>query len=127
MPGETYPVPLIGSEQMLLIPFSFDTNEQGTYKIGTLPYRCKIKSAKTVLLKAAGGSDTGTVVVKKASTTIATVTVAISAAIGEEDVAPSVDESVTFGLTDQISITTAKSTAGGNGILSLTVEVLPSH
>ncbi len=127
MPASTYPVPLIGSEQIIFLPFSFEANEKGTIALGTLPYRCKIKSAKTVMQKAAGASDTGTVDIKKGSTTIATVTVGISAAIGDEDVAPSVNESVSFDTDEQITIVTTKSTAGGFGILSLTVEVLPSH
>lgn len=127
MPAQTYPVPLIGSEQIFFIPFSFETNEKGTIALGTLPYRAKVKSVKSVMHKAAGASDTGTIDIKKASTTIATVTVGISAAIGEEDAAPSVDESVAFEVTDQITMVTTKTTAGGKGILSLTLEVLPSH
>lgn len=126
MPAASYPVPLIGSYQMLMVPFSFDTNEQGTYKLATLPYRCKLVSVDTVLYKAAGASDSGTVVIKHGSDTLATVTVAASSAIGDEDSAPSVTETA-FELDEQISITTAKSTAGGKGILALTVEVLPSH
>lgn len=127
MPSSTYPVPLIGSEQILHIPFSFEANEKGTIALATMPYRFKVKSIKTVMQKAAGASDSGTVDIKNGSTTIGTVTVAASAAIGDEDAAPSVDESTEFELDDQITMVTTKSTAGGFGILSLTVEVLPSH
>lgn len=127
MPASTYPVPLIGSEQVIFVPFSFEANEVGTISLPALPYRCKLKSAKSVLQKAAGGSDAGTIVVKNGDTTLATVTVALSSAIGDEDVAPSVDSSVAFDLGEQIKLVTAKTTAGGKGILCLTVEVLPSH
>jgi hypothetical protein len=126
MPAAHYPITRVGQYEYLALPFSFESNEVGTFKLATLPYRCKLISAKTAMQKAAGASDTGTVVVKKASTTVATVTVAASAAIGEEDTAPTVTETI-FETTDQISITTAKTTAGGKGMLYLTVEVLPSH
>ena len=127
MPAETYPVALIGTEQIFFIPFSFEASEKGTIALGTLPFRCKVKSIKSVLHKAAAASDDGTIAIKKSSTTIGTVTVALSSAIGEEDAAPSVDSSVSFEVTDQITMVTTKTTAGGKGILSLTVEVLPSH
>jgi hypothetical protein len=126
MPAKTYPVPAIGSYQFLTVPFSLDTNEQGTYKLKSLPYRCRLISVATVLYKAAGASDDGTVVLKKGSTTLATVTIAASSAIGDEDAAPSVTDTP-FETSDQISITTAKTTAGGKGVLMLTLEVLPSH
>lgn len=126
MPDNNYPVPAIGSDQLITVPFSLETNEMGTYKLPYLPYRCKLKSVKTVLYKAAAASDDGTVTIKTGSTTLATVTIAASSAIGAEDAAPTVTETP-FDQDDQISITTAKSTAGGKGVLFLTVEVLPSH
>jgi len=126
MPDENYPVPLIGSEQVIAVPFSFETNEVGTILLKALPYRCKLKSVDTVLQKAAGASDSGTVVIKHGSDTLATVTVAAASAIGDEDTAPTVTDTA-YETTDQISITTAKSTAGGKGILFLTIEILPSH
>ena len=126
MPSEHYPVPLIGSYQFITIPFSLETSEKGEFKLATLPFRCKVISAKTVMTKAAAASDEATVTIKKSSTTVATVTIAASAAIGEEDTAPSVT-GTKFETTDQISITPAKTTAGGRGMLYLTVEVLPSH
>jgi hypothetical protein len=126
MPSASYPVPLIGSYQMIPVPFSLETSEKGAFNLATLPYRCKVISAKTAMTKAAAASDEATITIKKSSTTVATVTIAASAAIGEEDTAPSVTGTV-FETTDQISITLAKSTAGGRGMLYLTVEVLPSH
>lgn len=126
MPSAGYSVPLIGSYQVLTVPFSFETSEVGTYPLVSLPYRCRLISADTVLYKAAAASDDGTVLIKKSSTTYATVTVAASSAIGAEDTAPTVTDTP-FETSEQISITTAKSTAGGKGVLMLTVEVLPSH
>lgn len=123
---EKYPLTKVGTYEMLTVPFSFETDEKGLFKLALLPYRCKLISAKTAMTKAAAASDNGTITVKNGSTTVATVTVAASAAIGEEDSAPTVTEDV-FELDDQISITPAKTTAGGKGMLYLTVEVLPSH
>lgn len=125
MPAETYPITLIGTEQMIVVPFSFEANEKGTIKLAPLPYRAKVKTAKTVMQKAAGASDTGTVDIKKASTTYATVTVAASAAIGEEDTATASENA--FDTDEQITVVTTKTTAGGKGLLFLTLEVLPSH
>jgi len=123
---ENYPVGLIGTYQLIAVPFSFETNEVGTYKLPTLPYRCRLISVETVLYKAAAAGEAGTVVIKKSSTTYATVTIALSSSIGDEDSAPTVTDTA-FETDEQISITTAKSTAGGKGILFLTVEVLPTH
>ncbi len=74
--------------------------------------------------KALGASDDGTIVLKKGSDTLATVTLAASAAIGDEDAAPTVVES-NFDADDQLSITTAKSTAGGKALVTITYEILP--
>lgn len=126
MPSPSYPIPIVGSYQVLIVPFSFETGEVGAYALKALPYRCRLISVDTVLYKAAGASNDGTVTIKKSSTTYATVTVAASSAIGDEDSAPSVTDTP-FETTEQISITTAKSTAGGKGVLMLTLEVLPSH
>lgn len=126
MPSRTYPVELIGSAVVLPLPFSFETGEAGTIKLPLMPYRYKVIDANTVLQKAAGASDAGTVVLKKGSATLATVTVALSSAIGDEDQAPSIVAHA-IGLDEQLTVVTAKTTAGGKGILFLEVEVLPSH
>lgn len=123
---ENYPVHKVGTYEMIPVPFSFDTNEVGTYKLATLPYRCKVVAFKSVLMKAAGSTNSGTITLKKGSTTLAEIEVAADSAIGTEDEDTSITDHY-FDTSDQISLTTAKTTAGGNGIVFLTVEVLPTH
>lgn len=126
MPDENYPVPLIGTEHTLHIPVSFETGELGEIPLPKLPYRVKLKRVDHVVTKALAATNDGTVTVKKGSTVLATVTVAASAAIGEED-ADANPTGTPFETTDQIRILTAKTNAGGKGLLALILEILPSH
>lgn len=126
MPDENYPIPLIGTEQTIHVPVSFETGEQGEFPLPKLPYRVKLKRVDHVVRKALAGTDAGTVTVKNGATTLATVTVATSAAFGEED-ADANPTGTPFETSDQIRIATAKTTAGGKGLLALTLEILPSH
>jgi hypothetical protein len=122
----TYPLTDMGTDRLIVVPVSFETNEVGTLKLPTLPYRCKLKSVKSAVAKVMAGTDAGTIAVKKGNTTLATVTIAHSDIVGVEDTAPTVTGTA-FEKADQITITTAKTTAGGRALLYLTVEVLPSH
>jgi hypothetical protein len=128
MLNEHYPVNRIGQYETHIVPVSFETNEAGTVKLPALGYRTKPVSLDTTANKTLAGSDNGTVVLKKDNTgdALATVTIAASAAVGDEDAAPSVTETP-FEADEQYSFTTAKSTAGGRALAFLTVEVLPSH
>lgn len=126
MPDENYPIPLIGTEYVIHVPVSFETGELGEIPLPKLPYRVKLKRVDHVVTKALAAANDGTVTVKKSATTLATVTVAASAAIAEED-ADTNPVGTPFETSDQIRIATAKSTAGGKGLLALTLEILPSH
>ncbi len=121
---QNYPYNEIGQRKLLIVPVSFEANETGTFKLPTLPFRSKIVSAKSAVTKTVAGSNDGTIAIKKGSTTYATITVAASAAIGDEDAATSPTETA-FATNEQYVITTAKSTSGGRALLYLTVEVLP--
>lgn len=121
-----YPVPLIGSVIPIQVQVSFETNEVGTFSLPLLPYRFKLHSVQSVVTKTVGGSDAGTITLKKASTTYATVTVALSSAIGDEDSDTS-PTTTPFELDEQLKIVTAKSTAGGRMLLTVFIEVLPTH
>ena len=123
---ETYPVHKIGTREMIAVPFSFETGEVGEFKLDTLPYRCKVVAFQSVLLKAAGSTNAGTIKLKKSTTELAEISIAADSAYGVEDEDTSITDHY-FDTTDQISLTTAKSTAGGKGIVYLTVEVLPTH
>ncbi len=123
---EHYPINRIGQREVIRVPISFETNEVGAFELSLLPYRCKLVSVKSVVTKTVAGSNDATIDVKKGSTSYAQVTVAASAAIGDEDEDTSITDTP-FELDEQIKIETAKSTAGGRGILFLEVEILPSH
>lgn len=123
---ENYPVALIGTYQVLTIPVSFETAGLGSINLPYLPYRCRPVAFSSVVTSTVAGSNAATIKLLKSSTELANIDVAQSAAQGDEDA----DTSVTaadFEMTDQLKITTAKSTAGGAALVFLTVEVLPSH
>lgn len=126
MPDAHYPIPLIGTEQQLILPVSFENGEQGEIALASLPYRARLIRVDHVVTKAIADTNDGTITVKKGASTLATVTVAASAAIGDVD-ADASPLSTTFETGDQISIETAKTKAGGKGLLTLLVEILPSH
>ena len=119
-----YPLNLEGSNLPLgPIPFSFETGEQGTLDLPVMPFRFTIVSAVAVNQKAVAGTDSGTILVKKGSTTLATITYSASAAINTA--ATGAVAANAFEQTDQIRLVTSKTTAGGKGILLLTIRPLP--
>jgi hypothetical protein len=126
MPSANYPVTRIGQYETHHIPVSFETNEVGAFSLPALGYRTKPVGFASVVCKTVAGSNDGTIKLHKVSTELASITVAASAAIGDEDSDTSITEAV-FEATDQYKLTTAKSTAGGRAIVALTVEILPSH
>ena len=126
MPDENYPIPLIGTEHVIHLPVSFETGELGEIPLPKLPYRVKLKRVDHVVTKALAATSAGTVTVKKGATTLATVTVAASAAIAVEN-ADANPTGTPFETSDQIRIATAKANAGGKGLLAITLEILPSH
>jgi len=123
---QNYPLSLIGTEQVIYIPVSFETSEVGTFEVPNPGYRFTVKNAKSVVTHIVAGSNNGTITLLKGSTTLGSLTVAASSAIGDEDTYSEVAKA-TFEVTDELKITTAKSTAGGRAILAVTVEVLPTH
>lgn len=126
MPAANYPVESIGSVLVLPVPISFETGEAGTIKLPLMPFRYKVTDVDTVVQKALAATNAGTLVLKEGSTTLATVTIDASAAIGDEDSAPSI-ASHAIGLDEQLTLVTAKGNAGGKAMAFLTLEVLPSH
>ena len=121
----TYPLTLEGSIVAIpTIPFSFETGEVWTaLDIPVLPFRFKIVKAVAVATKALAATDSGTILLKKGSTTLATITFSASAPINTAATATVTDN--TFEQTDQIRLATAKPTAGGKGQLFLQVQILP--
>src|SRR5258708_5577905 len=101
-----YPKPLIGCYVEMLVPVSFESGKQVTaLKLPTKSYRYKVISLKSVVTKAIAASDDASITIKKGSTTIGTVTLPLSSALGTEASASSVTETQ-FETTDQLLLTT---------------------
>jgi len=110
---------ITGNEVLCVLPMSFETGEQTTTRI-YFPYKVTINKIRTIVMKALGATDTGTVTCGNSTgaSTGGVVTIAISEALNAEDVAtPSTNNVV---LADgYYYLTTAKSTAGGKILVSL--------
>lgn len=103
------------------VPVSFEAGELGDYKI-KIPYACTLTEIYAFATKVIAGTDSGTIVAKNnAGTTITdgTVTFTASDARGSAyTVTPSANN--TFAAGDILTLTTAKTTAGGKVQVSLT-------
>jgi len=103
------------------VPVSFEAGELGDYKI-RIPYACTLTEIYGYATKVIAGTDNGTIVAKNnAGTTMTngTVTFTASDARGTAyTVSPSANN--TFVAGDILTLTTAKTTAGGKVQLSLT-------
>ncbi len=128
MPPRTYPVALEGTELLIgPFPVSFESGFQVTaLKLPKLPFNASLTKLVTTVTKALAGTDAGTVTIKKSSTTLGSTSHAASAALVDEQVASNVDSTVKVSTDEQFTLTTAKSTAGGEAVVWLTVKVLPS-
>ena len=106
-------------EEVSTFAMSFETNEQTATKI-YFPYKVTINKIRSIVMKALGGTDTGTITGANATGNSATgvVTVAISAALNEEDNASPTTNNV-VAADNYYKLTTAKATAGGKVLVSL--------
>lgn len=122
----TYPLALVGAKIPLgLVPISWETGGIGVVKVPKMPFRYKVTKFVTGVAVVLAGSNAATATLKKGSTELAATSHNASAAVGNEVEDTSVADH--FVNTDeQLTITTAKSTAGGSGFAMLEVEVLPS-
>ncbi len=123
----TYPLHLEGCNLVLpIVPVSFETGETMTaVKLPKMPFRYSLVDVRTAVTKAIAATDAATVTVKVGSTTLATVTIPLSSAMATETASAATPIATAIELTDQLTVTTAKTTAGGRGFLYLTVLVLP--
>jgi len=106
-------------EEVISFSMSFETNEQTITKI-YFPFKAKINKIRSIVMKALAGTDTGTITGANSAGDSAdgVVTVAISAALDEEDSA-SPTTNVEVAADSYYKLTTAKSTAGGKILVSL--------
>lgn len=108
-----------GNEILCVLPMSFEANEQTTSRI-YFPYKVTINKIRTVVVKALGANDTGTITGANSSGDSATgvVTVAISEALNAEDSCTPTTNNV-VNADSWYSLTSAKTTAGGKVLVSL--------
>jgi hypothetical protein len=106
-------------EGLITFSMSFETNEQTTTKI-YFPMKVTVNKIRSIVMKALGGTDTGTITGANSvgASADGVVTVAISAALNEEDNA-SPTTNIEVAADSYYQLTTAKSTAGGNVLITL--------
>jgi hypothetical protein len=111
--------PTAGVGGVVSVPVSFETGEQGAYRVH-FPVAVTITSIVSRVQKALAATDSGTVTGANATgaSTGGVATHAASAAIGNEQTAtPTTNVNVDAG--SYYQLTTAKSTAGGKAVVSL--------
>lgn len=107
-------------KDVITVPVSFETDEQGTFGIRTHT-RLKLTRVRAVVTKALAATNAGTITVKKGTTTIATITLAAESDIGTEGTATC---NADFAEGEAITIVSAKTTAGGKALVMLYTEAL---
>lgn len=111
--------------ETMTIPVSFETGEVGTIFVD-IPYACTILSYQFVCTKALAGTDAGTIQFADNAGTNMTgglATIPASTAFGTK-VGATITANNTVAINDDIRITTAKTTAGGRGFVSITLTRL---
>lgn len=106
--------------EVITIPVSFEANEVGDVKV-LIPYPCSVTNTYSSVSKTVAGTDDGTIVFKNnAGTTMtgATITVAASSAVGTADTGLATANN-TFTAGQVMTLTTAKTTAGGRCVVSV--------
>lgn len=107
--------------ETLIAPVSFETGEVGTIFID-FPYACTILSYQFVCTKALAGTDAGTIQFADNAGTNMTgglASIPASTAFGTK-VGATITAGGDVAINDDIRITTAKTTAGGRGFVSIT-------
>lgn len=123
----TYPVTLIGREICLgVFPVSWETNGLGDLTVPKMPFRYKATRLITEVVEDVAASDAATVTLKKGATTLGSTSHAASAQIGDEQEDTSITDHY-IDMDEQLTLTVAKSTAGGRGFAAIWVEVLESR
>lgn len=107
-------------EDVKVVRCSFEAAEVGALKF-YFPMKVTINKLRSVVVKALGATDTGTITAANATGAMSggVITVAISAAVGEEDTATPTTNNV-IAADSYIQLTSAKTTAGG--VLEVSIE-----
>lgn len=108
-----------GVKGVITVPLSFEADLQTATAV-YFPYPVTINKIRTIVTKALAGTDVGTVTGANATgaSTGGVVTVAISAALNEEDVATPTTNN-TVAADSYYKLTSAKATAGGTVLASI--------
>ncbi len=127
--NEVYPCPVDGLNMPapIVANLSFETGEQGAYRIYTFG-KIRVVRVKAIVTKAIAATDDGTITIKDAAgDTIATLTATASDTIGTEyDTTIITDTDKDIGKDSYFDLVTAKSTAGGKVIVSVEYNILPA-
>jgi hypothetical protein len=109
--------------ELITIPVSFETGQQGAYRV-YVPYKCEVVSVRGRVTKALSNTDAGTVVFATSigNTGTGTLTFPLSSAIGDEQTTTFTAPNVAIAAGTQIQATTAKTTVGGEVLLSVVVK-----
>ena len=126
---DNYPVP----KTALVLPaptvasLSFESGEQGAYRVYTSA-KLRVLRVKAIVTKAIAATDNGTITIKNAAgSTIATLTITLSSAIGTEFTTGAiVSTNQDIGEDSFFDLTTAKTTVGGKVQVSIETGILPA-
>jgi len=104
---------------IITLPLSFETDEQTATKI-FFPFKVTINKIRSIVMKALAGTDTGTITGANSTgdSNNGVVTVAISAALNDED-STSPDTNNVVLADGYYKLTSAKATAGGKALVTL--------
>jgi len=106
---------VVGQKEVLTVPVSFEADGVGVQTV-YFPYAVTINRVRSCVTKVLGATNTGTITAKNAAGTGMTggvVTLAISAAVGELDDSGAISANNTIAADSFMTLTTAKTTAGG--------------
>ncbi len=106
--------------EVIHVPVSFEANEVGDVKV-LMPYACSVTNTYSSVSKTIAATDDGTITFKNnAGTTMtgATITVAASSTVGTADTGLATANN-TFTAGQVMTLTTAKTTAGGRCVVSI--------
>lgn len=104
---------------IITLPLSFETNEQTATKV-YFPFKVTINKIRSIVMKALAGTDAGTITGANSTgnSNNGVVTVALSAALNEEDAASPDSNNVVLA-DGYYKLTSAKATAGGKVLVTL--------
>jgi hypothetical protein len=108
--------------ETIVIPVSFETGEQGHNDV-IIPFQGTITSMKYIVTKALAGTDAGTITpkVNGGSTTPTNVSISASTALNTTS-ALTITSGNTYNAGEVLQFVTAKTTAGGKALLSITLN-----